>query len=80
MGGNCRLPMSEWRLGGGPLGERSLPRAVYSEAGGGAGFGGEPFVEGGLAFHDQHAGGHGGMGVAAELGAVDLVAALFDRA
>jgi alpha-tubulin suppressor-like RCC1 family protein len=58
---------------------RSPSQTGLFKAGGGAGFRGEPFIEGGLAFHDQHAGGHRVVGVAAELGAVDLVAAFFGR-
>src|ERR1039458_895612 len=40
----------------------------------------EPLVEGGLAFHYEHAGGHGRMGVAAALGAGSLGAAPLDSA
>src|SRR4051794_34695056 len=49
------------------------------ERGGRANFGSEPFVERFLGFNHQGAGGHGRVGVAAKLGAVDLVTAFFGR-
>ena len=43
----------------------------------GARFGSNPLVEGSLAFDDEDAGGHGGMRIATQLRAIDLVAAFF---
>src|SRR6266704_4201086 len=49
------------------------------ETGRRAGLGRDPLIEGFLTLDDQHAGGHSGMGIAAKLGAVNLVTAFFGR-
>src|SRR5690242_3126798 len=50
--------------------------ALLLKAGRCASLGSEPFVELSLLLDDEHSGGHGGVGVAAKLGAVDLIFAL----
>src|ERR1035438_3746711 len=67
-----------WPDKSGPARTLALPNLLF-KAGGSPDLRSEPLVESGLALHHEHAGRHRGMRVATKLGAVDLVAAFFDR-